>query len=40
MLVIFGGLVLVRWSEANRRSTLIMPAADEAGIVEDWSASD
>ena len=40
MLVIFGGIALVRWSEANRRSTVIVPAADEAGIIEDWSGND
>jgi drug/metabolite transporter (DMT)-like permease len=35
MLIIFGGVILVRWSESNRRSTAVVPAADEIGAVED-----
>ncbi len=35
MLIIFLGIALVRWSEANRSKTVIVPAADEAGIISD-----
>lgn len=33
MIVIFAGIVLVRWSESNRRATLAIPAADEVGAI-------
>ncbi len=33
MIVIFAGIVLVRWSESNRRATLAVPAADEVGAI-------
>ncbi len=35
MIVIFTGIVLVRWSESNKRATLTMPAADEVGAIEE-----
>lgn len=36
MAIIFGGIILVRWSEAGRRSTVSVPAADEIGAIRDW----
>jgi len=35
MLVIFAGIVLVRWSESNRRPPLTAPAGDEVGAIGD-----
>ncbi len=35
MVVIFGGIALVRWSEAARRVPLATPAADEPGTAAD-----
>lgn len=35
MLIIFAGVALVRWSEANKRATVMVPAADEVGAVGD-----
>ena len=35
MLIIFGGIALVRWSEAARRIPLAVPAPDEPGIAAD-----
>jgi drug/metabolite transporter (DMT)-like permease len=37
MLIIFLGIALVRWSEANRRSTVTIPAVEEAGTAADQS---
>lgn len=31
MSIIFAGVALVRWSESNKRATLLAPAADEVG---------
>jgi drug/metabolite transporter (DMT)-like permease len=33
MAIIFAGIALVRWSESNKRATVMMPAADEVGAV-------
>jgi len=33
MIIIFAGIVLVRWSESSRRATLAVPAADEIGAI-------
>lgn len=33
MAIIFMGIVLIRWSEMNRKLTVTVPAADEAGAV-------
>lgn len=33
MAIIFAGVALVRWSESNRRATVMVPAADEIGTV-------
>lgn len=35
MAIIFVGIALVRWSESNKRATVMMPAADEVGAVGD-----
>ena len=35
MAIIFAGVALVRWSESNKRTTVIVPAADEVGVVGD-----
>ncbi len=35
MAIIFAGIALVRWSESNKRATVMMPAADEVGAVGD-----
>jgi drug/metabolite transporter (DMT)-like permease len=31
--IIFAGIVLIRWSEMNRKLTMTVPAADEAGAI-------
>jgi drug/metabolite transporter (DMT)-like permease len=33
MAIIFAGIVLIRWSEMNRKLTVTVPAADEAGAI-------
>jgi drug/metabolite transporter (DMT)-like permease len=35
MSIIFTGIVLVRWSESNKRATAFVPAADEVGAMGD-----
>ncbi len=35
MLIIFAGVILVRWSESNRRASASVPAADEVGAIPD-----
>lgn len=35
MVIIFAGVALVRWSESNKRATVMVPAADEVGAVGD-----
>jgi hypothetical protein len=35
MLIIFAGVVLVRWSESNRRASAAVPAGKEVRAIPD-----
>jgi drug/metabolite transporter (DMT)-like permease len=35
MTIIFAGIILVRWSETNKRASVLVPAADEVGTMGD-----